>query len=100
MLPRFLLNIQWCAIEARHLQKRKDLLLILTTFQGFLEQKIYYLKAFIKAIEKRISEATGEIRSTSFLFQQISIAICHGNSSCVIGTVPHTEGLDEVFECL
>ena len=54
--------------------------------------------SLIKAIEKRISEATGEIRSTSFLFQQISIAIRHGNSSCVIGTVPHTKGLDEVFE--
>merc|ERR1712179_466265 len=52
----------------------------------------------IKAIGKKISEVTGESRSTSFLFQRISIAIRRGNSSCVVGTVPHSEGLDEVFE--
>ena len=52
----------------------------------------------IKAIGKRITEATGEVRYTSFLFQRISIAIRRGNSSCVVGTVPHTEGLDEIFE--
>ena len=55
-------------------------------------------RRLIKAIGKRITEATGEVRSTSFLFQRISIAIRRGNSSCVVGTVPHTEGLDEIFE--
>ena len=37
-------------------------------------------------------------RSTDFLFQQISIALQRGNASCVIGTVPHSEGLEEIFD--
>ena len=41
----------------------------------------------IKSIGKKIMEVTSEERLTSFLFQQISIAIQHGNSSCVLGTV-------------
>ena len=52
----------------------------------------------IKAIGKKVMEVTGEKRSTSYLFQRISIAIRRGNSSCVLGTVPHTEGLEEIFE--
>ena len=43
-------------------------------------------------------QATGETRSTEFLFQAISIALQQGNASCVIGTVPHSEGLEEIFE--
>ena len=43
-------------------------------------------------------EVTGEKRSTAFLFQRLSIAVQRGNASCVIGTVPHSEGLDEVFD--
>ena len=52
----------------------------------------------VKVIGKRVMEVTGEKRSTSYLFQRISIAIRRGNSSCVLGTVPHSEGLDEIFE--
>ena len=52
----------------------------------------------IKAIGKKIMEVTGEKRSTAFLFQRLSIAVQRGNASCVIGTVPHSEGLDEVFD--
>ena len=52
----------------------------------------------IKEIGQKVAEATGEKRSTSFLFQSISIAIQRGNSSCVLGTVPHSEGLEEIFE--
>lgn len=52
----------------------------------------------IKSIEKKISEVRGEKRSTSYLFQRISIAIRRGNACCVLGTVPHTEGLDEIFD--
>ena len=33
-----------------------------------------------------------------YLFQNISIAIQRGNASCVLGTIPHSEGLDEIFE--
>ena len=52
----------------------------------------------IKEIGKRISEVTGEKRSTFYLLQNISMAIQRGNTSCVIGTVTVSEGLDEVFE--
>ena len=52
----------------------------------------------VKAICKKIMEVTGEKRSTSFLFQRLSIAIQRGNANCVLGTVPHSEGLDEIFE--
>ena len=52
----------------------------------------------IKSIGKRIFEATGEKRSTSFLFQRISMAIQRGNASCVLGTVPKSDGLDEIFD--
>ena len=43
-------------------------------------------------------EATGEKWSAFYLFQSISIAIQRGNASCVIGTVPQSAGLDEIFD--
>ena len=43
-------------------------------------------------------EETGEKRSAFFLFQSISMAIQRGNASCILGTVPHSEGLEEIFE--
>ena len=52
----------------------------------------------VKEIGKRVMEETGETRSTFYLFQSISIAIQRGNASCILGTVPHSEGLDEIFE--
>ena len=54
----------------------------------------------IKEIGKRLKEVTGEKRSTFFLTQRISMTIQRGNSSCVQGTVPSTEGLDEIFELM
>ena len=52
----------------------------------------------VKSIGKKVMEATGEKRSTFYIFQSISIAIQRGNASCILGTVPHSEGLDEIFE--
>ena len=43
-------------------------------------------------------EETGEKRSSFYLFQNISIAIQRGNASCVLGTMPHSEGLEEIFD--
>ena len=54
----------------------------------------------IKEIGKKLKEVTSEQRSTFFLTQRISMAIQRGNSSSVQGTVPSTEGLDEIFEFL
>ena len=55
-------------------------------------------RKLIKEIGKRVQEVTKEKRSTSYLFQSISIAIQRGNAACVLGTAPSSEGLDEVFE--
>ena len=52
----------------------------------------------VKEIGKKVMEETGEKRSAFFLFQSISIAIQRGNASCILGTVPHSEGLEELFE--
>ena len=52
----------------------------------------------VKEIGKKVMEETGEKRSAFFLFQSISIAIQRGNASCVLGIVPHSEGLEEIFE--
>ena len=52
----------------------------------------------IKEIGRKICDITGEKRSTFFLLQNILMAIQRGNAACIIGTVPVSEGLDEVFE--
>ena len=52
----------------------------------------------VKEIGKKVMEETGEKRSSFYLFQSISIAIQRGNASCVLGTIPHTEGLEEIFD--
>merc|ERR1712020_54115 len=52
----------------------------------------------VKEIGKKVMEETGEKRSSFYLFQNISIAIQRGNASCVLGTIPLSEGLDEIFE--
>ena len=54
----------------------------------------------VKTIGQKLKEATGERQSTFFLTQNISMAIQRGNASCVMGTVPQLEGLDEIFEFL
>ena len=52
----------------------------------------------VKEIGEKVAEQTGEKRATSFLFQSIPMAIQRGNSCCVLGTVPHSDGLDEIFD--
>ena len=59
-----------------------------------------YGHKLVKEIGKKVIEETGERQSAFFLFQSISIAIQKGNASCILGTVPHSEGLDEIFEFL
>ena len=41
---------------------------------------------FFRDIGRRIAVATGEPRSTQFLFQRLSIAIQRGNAASVVGT--------------
>ena len=53
--------------------------------------------SFVKEIGQRITDCTGDKRSTSFLFQSISMAIQRGNITSIRGTVPNTRTLDELF---
>ena len=53
---------------------------------------------FIKDIGSRMTDATGEKRSTSHLFQSIGIAVQRGNAASVIGTLPSTKKMDEIFD--
>ena len=53
---------------------------------------------FIKEIGRKMRDVTGEKRSKFFLSQNISMAIQKGNSACIMGTVPTSEGLDSIFE--
>ena len=52
---------------------------------------------FVKDLGSRIADVTGEARSTSFLFQSISMAIQRGNAISVSGTAPNTKSLHELF---
>ena len=52
---------------------------------------------FIKDIGARMNDSTGESRSTSYLFQSISIALQRGNAASIAGTVPNTKKLDEIY---
>ena len=51
----------------------------------------------IKKIGSKIAEATKEKRSTSYLIQRISIAIQRGNAASILGTVPPSKNLGEIF---
>ena len=59
---------------------------------------IFVLYVEFNKFHENVMEETGERKSTFFLTQSISIALQRGNSSCVLGTVPHSEGLEEIFE--
>ena len=54
--------------------------------------------SLIKMIGKKMEESTGEPRSTFFLFQRLSMCIQRGNSQCIIGTTPTSQGLDEIYD--
>ena len=52
---------------------------------------------FLKDLGSRISEATGEKRAKSFLFQSLSMNLQRGNALCVMGTVAHHRKLEEIY---
>ena len=52
---------------------------------------------FIKDLGTRIADRTGEKRSTAFLFQSISMAVQRGNAASVLGTLPSSRKLEEIF---
>ena len=52
----------------------------------------------LKEIGSKIRDVTHEKRSTFYLLQRLSIAIQRGNAACILGSVPESESLDEVFD--
>jgi hypothetical protein len=57
-------------------------------------------KLLIGEIGRKITERTGEKRSSEFLRQRISIEIQRGNAACVFGTHKASRGLDEIYYVL
>ena len=51
----------------------------------------------MKDLGSRVSEATGEKRAKSFLFQSMSMNLQRGNALCVMGTVAHHRKLEEIY---
>ena len=52
---------------------------------------------FIKDLESRVFEATGEKFAKSFLFQSLSMNLQRGNALCVMETVAHYRKLEEIY---
>ena len=52
---------------------------------------------FFRDLEHRIAVVTTEPRSFQFLMQRPSVTVQRGNAACVLGTVPASLGLDELF---
>ena len=55
--------------------------------------------SFVANLGRRLKDKTGEIRSVEFLRQRLSIEIQRGNAASVLGTVPRSKALDEIYEC-
>lgn len=52
---------------------------------------------FLKKIGSKITEVTNEKRSTAFLIQRMSVAIQKGNAASIMGTIPPSKNLNEIF---
>ena len=53
--------------------------------------------SFIKTIGQKIALVSGDQRSTSYLIQRISIAVQRGNVASILGSIPFSSRLDEIF---
>lgn len=51
----------------------------------------------MKDLGSRVTDATGEKRAKSFLFQSLSMNLQRGNALCVMGTVAHHRKLEEIY---
>ena len=52
---------------------------------------------FIKILGARMTDVNKDDRSTSYLFQALSMALQRGNAMSIIGTIPDVEDLEEVY---
>ena len=53
--------------------------------------------AFLKKLGQRLAQASGDERSTTYLFQRLSVAVQRGNSASVLGTTGQLPGQDFLF---
>ena len=44
---------------------------------------------FVHELGRRIARVTGEVKSTNYLVQRLSVAVQRGNSAAVLGTMGH-----------
>ena len=52
---------------------------------------------FLKDLGSRIISTTKDQRAMDFLYQRVSVAVQRGNAACVLGTLPSSSNLDDVF---
>jgi hypothetical protein len=57
-------------------------------------------KKFITLLGKKISSMSNDNKSTLYLTQRISLAIQRGNAASVLGTIPQSPDLEEIFYIL
>ena len=55
---------------------------------------------FVKQLGRLISFEKNDPRTTSYLFQRISLSIQRGNAASILGSIPSSRGLDEIFNIL
>lgn len=51
----------------------------------------------LNKIGKEVTKITGDPRSSNFIKQRLSLAIQRGNSARILGTLPISDNLDEVY---
>ena len=49
-------------------------------------------RVFIRELGRRVALETGEVRSTNYLIQRLSVAIQRGNAAAVLGCAPRPNG--------
>ena len=63
------------------------------TFGAWAEESLN----FIRELGRRIAKRTGELRSSNFLLQRISIAVQKANCVSVLSTLPPTEEMESLY---
>ncbi len=53
---------------------------------------------FIQQVGQKITDASGEIRATAFLFQRLSVTLQRGNAASILGTLPSGRGLEKIYK--
>jgi len=81
--------MKYCSLSARY-----SFVQVAVKSLGALGEEAY---DFFCNLGYRITSVTTEPRSFQFLIQRLSVAVQRGNAACVLGTVPASIALDELF---